>query len=121
MATAKERGTAGSAEPEAHRRNASGAERGLFVLALLYTIYFARPVLLPLTLGLILDFLFRPVVRALKRWRVPEPAGAALVIVALVGGFGVGPLTLSGPGSGWLRQGPGPPPPGASAAQKVGA
>src|SRR2546428_3316747 len=106
MATAKERGTAGSAEPEAHRRNASGAERGLFVLALLYTIYFARPVLLPVTLGLILDFLFRPVVRALKRWRVPEPAGAALVILALVGGFGFGLYTLSGPASDWLAKAP---------------
>src|SRR2546428_13922796 len=113
MATAKERGTAGSAEPEAHRRNASGAERGLFVLALLYTIYFARPVLLPLTLGLILDFLFRPVVRALKRWRVPEPAGAALVIVALVGGFGVGLHKRSGPPSQGV-------PPGARAPSPVG-
>src|SRR5438552_4105835 len=63
-----------------------GAQTGLFVLALLYTIYFARPLLLPLTLGLILDFLFRPVVRRLKRWRLPEPAGAALVILALVAG-----------------------------------
>ena len=63
---------------------------GLFVLALLYTIYFARPVLLPLTLGLILDFLFRPAVRGLKRWRIPEPAGAALVILALFGVFAAG-------------------------------
>src|SRR2546426_11019107 len=91
---------------------AHGAQTGLFVLALLYTIYFARPVLLPLTLGLILDFLFRPVVRALKRWRVPEPAGAALVIVALVGGFGFGLYTLSGPASEWLAKAPPSPPPG---------
>jgi predicted PurR-regulated permease PerM len=108
MATAKEARAAGSAEPEAHRRtrHSSGAETGLFVLALFYTIYLARPVLLPLTLGLILDFLFRPVVRALKRWRVPEPAGAALVIVALVGGFGFGLYTLSGPASDWLAKAP---------------
>ena len=83
-----------------------GAQTGLFVLALLYTIYFARPLLLPLTLGLILDFLFRPVVRRLKRWRLPEPAGAALVILALVGGFGFGLYTLSGPASEWLAKAP---------------
>src|SRR2546426_12297032 len=98
---------------------AHGAQTGLFVLALLYTIYFARPVLLPLTLGLILDFLFRPVVRALKRRRVPEPAGAALVILALVGGFGVGPYTLSGPASEWLAHAPPRPPPGAAGAAKA--
>src|ERR1700724_1112845 len=101
MTTARESRPAGGerAEHEAPRRArpSSGAERGLFVLALLYTIYFARPVLLPLTLGLILDFLLRPVVRALKRWHIPEPAGAALVILALVGAFGFGLYTLSGP------------------------
>ena len=76
------------------------------MLACLYTIYFARPVLLPLTLGLILDFLFRPVVRRLKRWRIPEPAGAALVMLVLVGGFGFGLYALSGPASDWLAKAP---------------
>jgi len=107
MATVKE-SRAADAEPEAPRRArpSSGAETGLFVLALLYTIYLARPVLLPLTLGLILDFLFRPVVRGLKRWRIPEPAGAALVILALFGAFAVTAYTLSGPASAWLAKAP---------------
>jgi predicted PurR-regulated permease PerM len=46
------------------------------------------------------------VVRALKRWRVPEPAGAALVILALFGGFGGGLYSLSGPASDWLARAP---------------
>jgi predicted PurR-regulated permease PerM len=89
-----------------HARNGSGAVTGLFVLACLYTIYLARPVLLPLTLGLVLDFLFRPAVRAMKRARIPEPAGAALVILVLCGGFVLSVYQLSGPAAVWLAKAP---------------
>jgi predicted PurR-regulated permease PerM len=85
---------------------ASAPVKGLFVLACLYTVYFARPVLLPLTLGLMLDFLFGPVVRALERWRVPRPVGATLVILGLFAGFGFGLYQLSGPASDWLAKAP---------------
>ena len=94
------------ADDPQHARDGSGATTGLFVLACLYTIYFARPVLLPLTLGLVLDFLFRPVVRAFKRWGLPQPVGAALVILALFGGFGGAVYSLSGPASDWLARAP---------------
>ena len=94
-----------AAEPRADREG-SGPVTGLFVLACLYTIYLARPVLLPVTLGLVLDFLFRPVVRALKQWRVPEPVGAGLVVLGLMGGFAAGAYTLSGPASVWLAKAP---------------
>src|ERR1051326_8129338 len=36
---------------------------GLFILAIFYTIYFMRSVLLPVVLALLLSYLFRPVVR----------------------------------------------------------
>ena len=61
------------AVPE-HRENgaALGAVRArsvgvtiLSVLALLYTLYFARDFLLPIVIAVLLDFLFSPVVRAL--------------------------------------------------------
>jgi predicted PurR-regulated permease PerM len=111
MATAKDArapagGRAEAEAPPRRARRSSGAEKGLLVLALLYTIYFARPVLLPLTLGLILDFLFRPAVRGLKRWRIPEPAGAALVILGVFAAFAVGIYTLSGPAADWLAKAP---------------
>ena len=63
---------------------------GLFVLATLYTLYFARAFLLPITLAVLLDFLLSPVIRALKRLRVPEPLGAALVVASLLGALGAG-------------------------------
>src|SRR5581483_3985409 len=53
---------------------------GLFVLAFLYTIYFARAFLLPIVLAVLLDFLLSPLIRTLKRLRIPEPVSAGLVI-----------------------------------------
>src|ERR1700751_659721 len=44
---------------------------GLFVLAVFYTIYFMRSVLLPIIFALLLSYLFRPIVRGLARLKVP--------------------------------------------------
>src|SRR5437762_7287990 len=38
---------------------------GLFILALFYTMYFMRSVLLPIVLAMLLSYLLRPIVRAL--------------------------------------------------------
>ena len=43
---------------------------GLFILALFYTLYFARSVLLPVVLALLLSFLLAPIVRALTKFRI---------------------------------------------------
>lgn len=67
---------------------------GLLVLAVLYTLYFARAVLLPIVLASLLALILMPAVRALKRLHVPRGLGAALVVVALTG-------TLVGLG-GWI-------------------
>ena len=53
------------------------AVKGLFILALFYTCYFARSLLLPIVLALLLSLILSPAVRALKRMFVPEPLGAA--------------------------------------------
>src|SRR6476659_7887640 len=63
---------------------------GLLVLAVLYTLYFARAFFLPIVLAVLLDFLLSPLVRTLKRARIPEPVGAALVILTLLGAVGFG-------------------------------
>jgi len=74
---------------------------GLFVLAALYTLYFARAFFLPIVLAVLLDFLLSPLIRALKRARVPEPLGAALVIVGLLGTAGVAIYGLVEPAREW--------------------
>jgi predicted PurR-regulated permease PerM len=78
----------------------------LTVLALLYTLYFARPFLLPLAFALLLSFLFSPVVRALARWRIKPPLGAGIVVLAMLGGLVLGAYELAGPVQSWAAKAP---------------
>lgn len=79
---------------------------GLLVLAVLYTLYFARAFLLPIVLAVLLDFLLSPIIRLLKRVRIPEPAGAALVILVLLGALGAGVYSLAEPARDWMARAP---------------
>ena len=79
---------------------------GLFVLAVFYTMYFTRAILLPLVLALLLSQLFSPIVRTLARWKIPRMAGAALVLLAMCGSVGYGISILSVPAAGWLEKAP---------------
>jgi predicted PurR-regulated permease PerM len=74
---------------------------GLFVLALFYTLYFARAFFLPIVLAVLLDFLLSPLIRTFKRVRIPEPLGAALVIVTLLVATGGAVYGLAGPAKEW--------------------
>ena len=78
------------------------AVKGLFLLALFYTFYFARSLLLPVVLALLLSLILYPAVRALKRVRLPEPVSAALVVVTLTGALGAGLYQLFDPASEWI-------------------
>ncbi|HET7470449.1 MAG TPA: AI-2E family transporter [Gemmatimonadales bacterium] len=82
------------------------AVTGLLVLAIFYTLFFARAFLLPIVLAVLLDFLLSPLVRTLKRARIPEPAGAALVLVALLGAIGFAGYSLAGPAREWIAKAP---------------
>jgi predicted PurR-regulated permease PerM len=79
---------------------------GLFILAVFYTLYFARALLLPVVLAILFALLLAPVVRFLRRGRLPDPVGAALVLVLLLSGLGAGVYTLSDPAMEWLRKAP---------------
>jgi predicted PurR-regulated permease PerM len=79
---------------------------GLFVLAIFYTVYFARVLLLPIVIAVLLDFLLSPVIRGLKRLRIKEPVGAALVILTLLGALGGGAYRLAEPAQAWMARAP---------------
>jgi predicted PurR-regulated permease PerM len=104
----------GAPEPDLTRTNeALASPRGqsagltiLAVLALLYTLYFARDFLLPITLAVLLDFLFSPLVRALSRFHIRPPLGALLVILGLVGAIGGVMYNLADPVQRWAVDAP---------------
>src|SRR5215470_5032170 len=79
---------------------------GLFILAVFYTIYFMRSVLLPIVLALLLSYLFKPAVRGLARLKIPLPVGAALILVGLLLLVGYGISALATPTAGWLQKAP---------------
>jgi predicted PurR-regulated permease PerM len=105
---------AGAATPDLERtgeamesvRGRSAGITTLTVLALLYTLYFARPFLLPIVVALLLSFLFSPVVRALTRFHIRPPVGAALIILGLLGTVGFVGYELSGPVQRWASSAP---------------
>jgi predicted PurR-regulated permease PerM len=69
----------------------------LAVLALAYTIYFARAFLLPIVFAMLLNFLLSPLVRLLARVKINPPFGAGIIIVALIAVIGFAGYELSGP------------------------
>jgi predicted PurR-regulated permease PerM len=79
---------------------------GLFILAVFYTIYFMRSVLLPMVLALLLSYLFRPIVRGLARLKVPLSVSAAFVLIWLFALVGYGISALATPAVGWLQKAP---------------
>ena len=79
---------------------------GLFVLALFYTMYFMRAILLPLVLAVMLSYLLRPIVRAFARIKIPPSLSAALGLVTFLSLTGYGVSYLAAPASGWLEKAP---------------
>jgi predicted PurR-regulated permease PerM len=80
------------------------AATGLFVIALGAVLYLGRAVFLPLTLALMLSFVFNPLVRLLHRIHVPKELASALVVLGLVGGIGAAAVQLSAPASDWATR-----------------
>jgi predicted PurR-regulated permease PerM len=78
----------------------------LSILALLYTLFFARDFLLPIVMALLLDLLFSPVVRAFTRVGIGAPIGAAIVVLGLLGIVSFGAYELSTPLERWVTEAP---------------
>jgi predicted PurR-regulated permease PerM len=84
----------------------SFALSGLFILAVFYTMYFMRSVLLPIVLALLLSYLLKPLLRGLGRWGVRPALGAAILLIAIIATVGYGVSFLAAPAAGWLEKAP---------------
>jgi len=78
----------------------------LAALAFFYSLYFARQVILPVVMAVLLSFLLRSSVRWLKRRGIAEPYGAALVMLSLVVVLSASLVLLAGPARSWLTRAP---------------
>jgi predicted PurR-regulated permease PerM len=79
---------------------------GLFILAVFYTAYFLRSVLLPIVLAWLLSYLLRPIVRTLARIKIPTLLGAAFILITLLSAITLGISALATPAAGWLAKAP---------------
>jgi len=78
----------------------------LAVLAVAYTLYFARAFFLPVALALLLNFLLSRAVRFLVRFRLTERVARGVVMLLVVGGLSLSAYTLTDPMQGWIARAP---------------
>ncbi|MGK6309662.1 AI-2E family transporter [Variovorax sp. DT-64] len=68
----------------------------LSVLAVVFTLHWAKAVFVPLMLSLLLTYALAPLVDLLQRWRISRWVSAAAILVGLGGGMGWTGYSLSG-------------------------
>ncbi|UAW98893.1 AI-2E family transporter [Halopseudomonas nanhaiensis] len=78
----------------------------LLGLALLYTLYFAKSLIMPLVVALLFALLLSPVVSGLKRLHVPRTLSAVVLLGLLLGPFTVLAVQLSEPVQKWAKRMP---------------
>lgn len=78
----------------------------IFFIILGYTFYFARDLLVPFTIALLISFLLSPGVKLLQMIYIPPQIGAALIILIGLLIFGYGCYTLAQPATSWVNKGP---------------
>jgi len=79
---------------------------GTFLLLLLVALYLARSVALPVVFAVLVSFVLSPIVRSLRRLRVPAPLSAAGLLLLFLAGTSWGVVALSAPAADWVRRAP---------------
>jgi len=67
----------------------------LAVLGVLWMLYWARAVCIPIMLGILISYALSPLVNCLHRWHVPRAVGAAVLLLGFLSSVGVLSYSLS--------------------------
>jgi len=79
---------------------------GLFVLALLYTLWTAKALILPLVLAMFLAIVLSAPVRLLRKLHMPDVLSAGVVVLTFLMFIGSGIYFLSDPALNWINEAP---------------
>jgi len=60
----------------------------LAVLAVIFTLHWARDVFIPMMLGVMISYALSPLVSLMQEWRIPRAIGAGILLIGIVGGGG---------------------------------
>ncbi|MCG6202316.1 AI-2E family transporter [Psychromonas antarctica] len=77
---------------------------GLLALGLLYTLYFAKSLLIPILVALLFALLLSPLVALFKRFYVPRAVSAILLLAMIGGPVTILTIKLAEPAQKWLEQ-----------------
>ncbi len=67
----------------------------MVVVVIIATLYFAREILVPIALAVLLSFVLAPLVKLLQRVRIPRPVAVLLaVVVALAVAISLGTMVM---------------------------
>lgn len=87
-------------------RTHSVALTGLFILAILFTLHVGRVIFVPMATALLLTVLLAPIIRRMKRIKIPEPAGAAVLLSMMLFVIVYGVSRLAEPALQWAARAP---------------
>lgn len=85
-------------------RAARYAMIGLFLIVAGWVVSRAPAIVNPILLAILLNYLFSPVVRKLRRWRIPGAVSAAVILVLLFAGVGAATVALARPAAEWIER-----------------
>lgn len=89
-----------------HDRTRTAAVVATACVAIALALYLGRELFAPVVVAIVLSVLLRPVVRALEHVRLPAPAGAAVVVLGLLGVTAGAAALLAQPVRDWVAAAP---------------